>query len=242
VIETIWTALDVLAAKTSALDGRTLDQRRFDALGQLCAEALAQGSRPPARPGARACVYVYADAATWAGLADGPVELAGYGPIPAGMARQYFQDATWRAVVTDTITGQATAVSDRTYTPSARTQRHLHARDRTCGFPGCTAAIWFCDADHNTPHACGGATDTENCGLFCRRHHRLKTFTDWTWQRLPDGTLQWTDPHGKVWHRDPIRYAMPDPEPRPRTERRAQPLAVVIPLRRGAPDETPAPF
>ena len=156
-------------------------------------------------------VFLYADAATWAGLADAPVHLDGYGPIPAGIARDHFQTSQWRAVVTDTIHGQAVAVSDTTYTPSARTRRHLHVRDRTCGFPGCGAAVWFCDVDHNQPHDQGGCTDTHNCGLFCRRHHRLKTFTPWTWAREPDGTLTWTDPDGHQWDRDPVRYRMPRP-------------------------------
>jgi hypothetical protein len=89
------------------------------------------------------------------------------------------------------------------------------------------------------PHASGGTTDLENCGLFCRRHHRLKTFTNWTWRRLPDGTLEWTDPHGRTWHRDPIRYAMPERAPSRRPDK---PPAKVILLRRATPEETPAPF
>jgi hypothetical protein len=221
-IETIWTALDVLAAKTSMLDGRTLDQRRFDALAELCARALAEhaaGGQPPARPGARACVYVYADAATWAGLADQAGRARRLRPHPRRHGPAYFSDATWRAVVTDTITGMATAVSDRSYTPSARTQRHLHARDRTCGFPGCTAAVWFCDADHNTPHASGGATDTRELRAVlppappAQDLHRLDLATP------PDGTLQWTDPNGRTWHRDPIRYPMPERAPSRRPDK-----------------------
>jgi len=109
-------------------------------------------------------------------------------------------------------------VSDTTYRPSAALRRFLHVRDRHCGFPGCGAAVWHCDTDHNTPHAEGGCTDPENCGLFCRRHHRLKTFTDWTWQRRPDGSIEWTDPTGHTWTRDPITYQLPDPEPPPPPE------------------------
>ena len=146
---------------------------------------------------------MFADAATWAGLADEPVELDGYGPIPAGVARECFTDATWRAVVTDAVTGAALSVSDTTYRPSARTRRMLYVKDRRCGFPGCSAAVWFCDADHSVPHDQGGCTDTENCGLFCRRHHRLKTFTAWRWRRLPDGSIEWTDPSGRTWRRGP---------------------------------------
>ncbi|HET9944192.1 MAG TPA: DUF222 domain-containing protein, partial [Actinomycetes bacterium] len=189
-VQTIWTALDLWASSTSADDERTLDQRRFDALVDICrlastdAALLAASSGPlesssPAgaatggptrrrsrrrqgrdRTGLEPAVFVFADAATWAGLADEPVELDGYGPIPAGVARECFTDATWRAVVTDALTGATLSVSDGTYRPSARTRRLLYVKDRRCGFPGCSAAVWFCDADHSVPHDRGGCTDT----------------------------------------------------------------------------------
>jgi hypothetical protein len=248
-VQTIWTAVDLRASSTSADDQRTLDQRRFDALVDICrlastdesllAVASAGGPPEPSaggaasgtpprrsrrhqrrdRTGLEPAVFVFADAATWAGLADEPVELDGYGPIPAGVARECFTDATWRAVVTDAVTSAAVSVSDTTYRPSARTRRMLYVKDRRCGFPGCSAAIWFCDADHSVPHELGGCTDTENCGLFCRRHHRLKTFTAWRWRRLPDGTLEWTDPSGRTWRRgaSPV-LRLPEVRPRDRDD------------------------
>ena len=238
-VQTIWTALDLRAAATTADDPRTLDQRRFDALVDICrlastdAALLEAATGGPAtgeparggptgrrsrrrqrrdRTGLEPAVFVFADAATWAGLADEPVELDGYGPIPAGVARECFSDSTWRAVVTEAVTGAALSVSDRTYRPSARTRRLLYVKDRRCGFPGCSAAVWFCDADHSVPHDQGGCTDSENCGLFCRRHHRLKTFTAWRWRRLPDGSLEWTDPSGRTWRRGPSAVLrLPEP-------------------------------
>jgi hypothetical protein len=248
-VQTIWTAMDLRASATSANDERTLDQRRFDALVDICRlsstdaalvaaascdrsvesspESSASGSaqrrsrrlQRRERTGLEPAVFVFADAATWAGLADEPVELDGYGPIPAGVARECFTDATWRAVVTDAVTGAAVSVSDTTYRPSARTRRLLYVKDRRCGFPGCSAAVWFCDADHSVPHELGGCTDTENCGLLCRRHHRLKTFTAWRWRRLPDGTLEWTDPSGRTWRRgaSPV-LRLPEVRPRDRDD------------------------
>src|SRR5664280_1717821 len=78
-----------------------LDQRRFDALVTICAAALGRPDAPAGRAGVRPTVYLYADVATWAGLAEHPVELDGYGVIPAGAAREHFTDARWRASVTD---------------------------------------------------------------------------------------------------------------------------------------------
>ena len=213
-VTTIWTALDLRAtSQRAAGDDRSLDRRRFDALVDLCrlvpAQAAGSGSRT--RVGLVPTVHLYADAPTWVGISNEPVELAGYGPIPAGIAREHFQTSTWRAVVTDTLTALPLAVSDATYVPSTHTRRQLHTRDRHCTFPGCTAAVWFCDADHTTPHALGGSTDTSNCLLLCRRHHRLKTHTAWQPGIEPDGRTRWTDPQGLRWIRDPVTYEMPPP-------------------------------
>ena len=101
----------------------------------------------------------------------------------------------------------------QSYTPSADLNRQLHVADRRCGFPSCGAAVWFCDADHNRPYDQGGCTDADNCGLLCRRHHRLKTFTAWSWRRGADGAIEWIDPNGVRWRREPIRYLMPEPDP-----------------------------
>jgi hypothetical protein len=111
-------------------------------------------------------------------------------------------------VVTDAA-GAVTAVPRASYTPSADLNRQLHVADRRCGFPSCGAAVWFCDADHNRPYDSGGRTDAANCGLLCRRHHRLKTFTTWSWRR-EDGAIEWIDPNGVRWQREPIRYLMPE--------------------------------
>ena len=155
------------------------------------------------------CIRDSPGAATWAGLADNPADLDGYGPIPPGMARECFTDSQWRAVVTDALTGLVASVSDTSYTPSPRTRRDLFAQDRGCLFPGCPAPVWYCDADHSQPHDEGGCTDPDNCGLLCRRHHRLKTFTGWTWTRYDDGTVAWTSPDRRVWTRPPQRYHLP---------------------------------
>ena len=208
-VATIWTAADAYAAHPGADDDRTLDQRRFDAVVTICAAALGRPDAPAGRAGVRPTVYLYADLPTWAGLAEHPVELDGYGVIPAGAAREHFTATRWRAVVTDAA-GAVTAVPKASYTHSADLNRQLHVADRRCGFPSCGAAVWFCDADHNRPYDSGGCTDADNCGLLCRRHHRLKTFTTWSWRRGANGAIEWIDPNGVRWDREPIRYVMPD--------------------------------
>jgi hypothetical protein len=237
-VAAIWAVLTRRAGLTHPDDPRTLDQRRFDALLDICRTATTDqtltqlsdttpsaGRRPrrrASRTGTGAGVFVFADAATWAGLAEHPADLDGYGPIPPGMARDCFTDAQWRAVVTDALTGLVASVSDTSYTPSPRTRRHLFAQDRGCLFPGCPAPVWYCDADHSTPHDQGGCTDPDNCGLLCRRHHRLKTHTGWTWTRHPDGTPAWTSPDGHIWTRPPQRYHYARPPTRAATATRTR--------------------
>jgi hypothetical protein len=78
-------------------------------------------------------------------------------------------------------------------------------RDGHCVFPGCTLDARRCDLDHITAYRSPdhggppGQTNTANLACLCRRHHRLKTHTAWTYRRLPttDGTTRytWTSPH-----------------------------------------------
>jgi hypothetical protein len=88
-------------------------------------------------------------------------------------------------------------------------------RDGTCCFPGCRVDARNCDLDHiqaYIPPDDGGPpgqTTPDNLACLCRRHHRLKTFTAWTYQaiRTTTGTrgYAWTSPHGHRYltHPDP---------------------------------------
>jgi hypothetical protein len=82
-------------------------------------------------------------------------------------------------------------------------------RDGHCVFPGCTLDARSCDLDHIDPYipldhgGPPGQTSTTNLACLCRRHHRLKTFTAWTYQRQPDGNYQWRNPHGQTYRSHP---------------------------------------
>ena len=52
------------------------------------------------------------------------------------------------------------------------------------------------DLDHILEHASGGKTSTDNLAPLCRRHHRAKTFTSWSYLRLGPAEHLWTSPHG----------------------------------------------
>ena len=59
------------------------------------------------------------------------------------------------------------------------------------------------DLDHIVPYVPPdeggppGQTNPQNLAPLCRRHHRAKTFTGWTYQRARDGAYTWTSPHQK---------------------------------------------
>ena len=78
-------------------------------------------------------------------------------------------------------------------------------RDGHCVFPGCTVDARSCDLDHIDPYVPPddggppGQTSLANLACLCRRHHRLKTFTAWTYQRAPDDSYVWVSPHGTTF-------------------------------------------
>jgi hypothetical protein len=103
--------------------------------------------------------------------------------------------------------------------PPARMAEAVRSRDETCVYPRCGRAAESCDLDHidaYVPPDDGGPpgqTSPDNLAPLCRRHHRAKTFGDFTYRRLPDGSYQWTLPSGRQVTTDPLM-------PRPRPQRR----------------------
>jgi hypothetical protein len=78
-------------------------------------------------------------------------------------------------------------------------------RDEHCVFPGCGVDARACDLDHVeayvSPDDGGppGQTSPANLACLCRRHHRLKTFTSWSYRRRADATYLWTGPGGRTY-------------------------------------------
>ncbi|WP_426246674.1 HNH endonuclease [Nocardioides sp. LHG3406-4] len=89
------------------------------------------------------------------------------------------------------------------YQPSPRLREQVILRDQTCVFPWCTRPARGCDLDHIVPREHGGPTSTANLAALCRRHHRLKTHSAWTYVRTGPAAYTWTSPHGHTYDRDP---------------------------------------
>ena len=66
----------------------------------------------------------------------------------------------------------------------------------TCAFPWCERPARRCDLDHVTAHGSGGPTCSCNLAPLCRRHHRAKTHTTWTYDKTDAATYLWRSPHG----------------------------------------------
>ena len=83
-----------------------------------------------------------------------------------------------------------------------RLREQVTLRDHTCVFPWCTRSARKTDADHVIPYAEGGTTSSDNIAPLCRRHHRLKTHSSWTYTMLEPGSFLWSSPHGYQFLRD----------------------------------------
>jgi len=185
------------AVRNNESTKRNIEMKRADALSEICGDLLARISdeyQPHRRP---VSINITMDLHTALGLADNPAELAGYGPIPASIARQLASDGKWRKFITDPGTGNLLSFGRESYIPPQSLADFIAARDRICRFPGCSQPARVSDIDHAIPWEDGGETSAENLGLLCRRHHRMKTHDGWRLQSNPDGSCNWVSPAGK---------------------------------------------
>jgi len=165
------------------------DMKRADALTYIASQAmssLADEVQPHRRP------------ITISVAIDLP-QLAGYGAIPASVARRLAADGNWQRFVSDPTTGNLLDFGREKYTPPQELIDYLLARDRICRFPGCRRTGQSSDIDHAHSWETGGETNPANLGLLCRRHHRMKTHGGWSLESNPDGSCLWKSPQGKTF-------------------------------------------
>ena len=193
-------------------DERTMDQRRADAFTDLMLG-------PPTGRGNGVLVHVTMPATMLMGLDEQAAELAGYGQIPAEIARMLAADATWRRLLTDPATGHLLDCGRTTYRPPAALADFVRARDRHCVFPGCGRTAASCDIDHRRRYP-DGPTSACNLECLCRHHLRLKHEAGWSLDKRGD-TYLWTTPTGRRFECTPVPVA--DPVPPPQFEPAADP-------------------
>lgn len=148
------------------------------------------------------------------GADDLPGELAGYGPIPAAVARDLAAKGTWRRILTDPASGRPVDYGTTRYRPPAHLAGLVITRDQTCQFPGCRIPAHRCDIDHGVPYDPAtdtGPTSETNLGPKCRRHHQVKQTPGWSVIHHPDGCTTWTTPTGHQYHSQPSPLNNPEP-------------------------------
>ena len=181
-------------------DPRSADMKRADALTDMASQSLAAMSEDLLAHRRPITVNVTIDLPTLLGLAENPGQLAGYGAIPASVARTLASDGKWRRFITDPQSGALLDYGRETYLPPQQLVDFLIARDRTCRFPGCRQSAYRGDLDHAQSWESGGDTSAQNLGSQCRRHHRMKTHGGWDLVSNSDGSCDWKSPAGKEFH------------------------------------------
>lgn len=160
-------ALASLSAPTREPDdARTPEQRRADALVEICRRHLDSGDFP-LQGGERPHLRVTVDLATLQG--EGLVDLDA-GPITAEAVRRLGCDASVSRIVFGPQS-EPLQVGRATRTVPAALRRALDLRDRHCTHPGCDIPAHWCDAHHIQHWAKGGETRLDNLRLLCRHHH-----------------------------------------------------------------------
>jgi hypothetical protein len=209
-VSTIFNVADAIAKQARA-DGPKQGEPGWVSIDALRSDALVavitQGAaivRPPA-------VNVTVDLPTLLGLQDNPAELAGYGPIPAPLARTLAADGRWRRMILDPQTGDLLDLGHTAYKPTTELSRFVKTRDRTCTFPCCQRAADHGDLDHQRPYRNGdpasGGTDRANLHPPCRNHHVLKHKGRWTLHtNTGTGRRSWKSPTGHTYTIEPIDH------------------------------------
>ena len=209
----------------------SLDVRRSIAAGELARRQLAldlttpdpepvvegRASKPqqPRRRQTRAInLYVHLSEAALTGagaecreLAIGRVENT-RSMVLVDQIRQWCGHPDAQVNVTGVIDLAEQIRTDQYESPD-RLEEQTVLRDGTCVFPWCTRPARAChpdecdcDRDHVIPRSRGGPTETGNIAPLCRRHHRVKTHTTWTYTVLEPGTYLWSSPHAYQFLRD----------------------------------------
>jgi hypothetical protein len=198
-------------------DDRTAEQRRADALIEVCRLALRTGELPGdgGEPAQMAVTVPYEPLTHTLGAA---VTDTGE-RLSAATARRMACDARILPVVLGGA-GQILDMGRARRLATGPLRRALHIRDRGCAFPDCDRPPRWTDAHHITPWFDGGPTNLDNLVLLCGYHHRLIHHPNAGWQiRLAtDQHPDFIPPHSLDSHQRPRRNLYHPHRPPPPTQ------------------------
>ena len=135
-------------------------------------------------------VVVHVDEAALAGSETGSSQL------PIESVRRLCCDGSIVQLV-ESDQGEPLNVGRKMRTITTAIRRALWARDKGCGFPGCSHTR-FVDAHHIQHWAEGGETSVDNLVLLCSHHHKLVHEGGYSVQRDHAGNIFYRRPDGKA--------------------------------------------
>lgn len=111
---------------------------------------------------------------------------------------------TLRKLVADPVTGVLSGCGRNSYRLPERLREFIIRRDAVCRFSGCRRSAHVSQIDHAQAWDDGGATDPDNLGALCTRHHQLKTHAGWQIEdSRVDGYCNWISPQGRRYRHYP---------------------------------------
>jgi hypothetical protein len=117
---------------------------------------------------------------------DEPATVPGYGPVPAGWARELIAraaHATLRRLLTAPGTGQLVGMESRSRQFPLGLRRFLTLRDQACRTPWCDAPVRH--GDHVVDAAAGGPTSAGNGQGLCEACNYVKQLPGWAAREDP---------------------------------------------------------
>ena len=197
------TAIAQVAEQLAALGcAESLDVRRAMAAGHLARHQLTLDLNPPDTTEPTAKTVKPRQVIIYVHLSDLALSNDGIGrcentrtPISVDQVRDWCHNPDTQVTIRPVIDLNADLHTEA-YTPTEAMREQVWATFPTCVFPRCSRRSRSCDLDHIEEYADGGPTTTQNLAPLCRRHHRLKTHSAWTYHRTGPLSFLWTSPLG----------------------------------------------
>ncbi|WP_217645408.1 HNH endonuclease [Nocardioides terrae] len=149
-------------------------------LGQIDSDTSAPGGKPVVP----VTINLVMSARTLLDRSDDPAEIAGFGPIPASLARQLVADAldaktrVWlRRLYAEPLSGRLIAMDSERRLFPRQLGDFLQLRDRFCRNPWCNSLIRH--NDHAQPAEAGGDTSADNGQGLCEQCNHAKQAAGW---------------------------------------------------------------
>ena len=200
-------------------DTRTEEQRNHDALEALARRALESGELG-LHNGLPATVIVSTSLQELLRGAGAAV-TGGGSLLPMRDLIRLAANAYHYLYVFDEHTGQSLYLGRAKRLANAAQRIVLHARDRGCTRPGCTAPGYWCQVHHAVADwKNDGQTNVDDLTFACGLDNRLVEKTDWTTRKNNKNQTEWIPPpdldtgqHRVNGYHHPERYLLPDDDP-----------------------------